>query len=852
MKKEIIPFKLVSNYKPTGDQPKAITDLVEGIEKNKNKQTLLGVTGSGKTFTIANVIQKVQKPTLIIAHNKTLAAQLFEEFREFFPENRVEYFISYYDYYMPESYIPSKDQYIEKDMSINPRIEMMRHAATASLLSRDDVIIVASVSCIYGLSDPKVYGKMGIDLNVGQRIGRKKLLQKLISILFERNEMELMPGRVRVKGDTVDFIPSYQSNIIRVEFFGDEIERISEIDKNTGDKLQDLKYFFVYPASNYVIPEAEFERAIKDIRLQLELDLKEIEDPLINHRLKQRTNYDMEMLKETGACKGVENYSRHFDNRKEGEKAFCLLDYFAADKRDFLIIIDESHRTIPQIGAMYNGDRSRKANLIDYGFRLTSAFDNRPLKFEEFSEYMDKNKVVFVSATPANYEYSESDSIVEQIIRPTGLIDPGVEVRKVSPKDIISNTILVHGANPKNKERIKAENYIPPNEKGWIGWIKKELESKKLKIDAPLMPQSWDPKYKHWKNEFEKMKIDENSILVGTSTGGAFLVRWLEDTQKKIKKLILVAPVTGKENCNEWLSEFGDFKIGPEIKKNIEEIVVFISNDKIERIESAKFYTEKLDGKLIELEGRGHFTEKQMKTNEFPELIDEILKAATKYGGQVKDIMSEIKKTTKKGNRVLVTTLTKKLAEEITDFFSEKGIKTRYMHAEIDALERTEILRELRLGKFDVLVGINLLREGIDIPEIGLVGILDADKEGFLRDAKSLIQIIGRAARNSEAKVILYADKKTESIKEALRETGRRRRIQMEYNEKNGIIPKTIIKPVREKQVEVKDTKHIPKAEIPNLIIELEADMKQAAEELDFERAIALREKLRKLEERLN
>jgi len=644
-------FKLVSRFKPTGDQPKAIADLVEGIKSGKNQQTLLGVTGSGKTFTMANVISKINKPTLVIAHNKTLAAQLYEEFKEFFPENRVEYFISYYDYYQPESYIPQKDQYIEKDSAINPRIEMMRHAATASLLSRNDVIVVASVSCIYGLSDPEVYGKMGLDLNVKDKFNRKELIQKLVSILFERNDTELMPGRFRVKGDTIDFIPSYQNNIIRIELFGDEIDKISEIDKNSGDKLEDLKYFYVYPASNYVIPEAEFERALKEIKLQLELDLKEIDNPLISYRLKQRTTYDLEMIKETGSCKGIENYSRHFDGRRKGEKSFCLLDYFESNNRDFLIIIDESHRTIPQIGGMYFGDKSRKQNLIDYGFRLTSAYDNRPLKFFEFEEYMKKNKVIYVSATPANYEYENSEAVVEQLIRPTGLVDPFVEIRPV-------------------------------------------------------------------------------------------------DTQ-------------------------------------------------------------------------------------------------------IKDVIKEIKESIKKGNRILVTTLTKKLAEEITDYLGEQGIKTRYMHSEIDALERTEIIRELRLGKFDCLVGINLLREGLDIPEIGLVAILDADKEGFLRDSKSLIQIIGRAARNSDAKVILYADKDTVSIREAIEETERRRRIQMKFNKDHGITPMTVIKPIKEKVVDIKDTKSIPKAEIPNMIIELEAEMKEAAELLDFERAIALREKVRGLKERV-
>lgn len=642
-------FKIVSENSPKGDQPKAISKLVENFSNGKNIQTLLGVTGSGKTFTIANVISKVNKPTLVIAHNKTLAAQLYEELKELFPENRVEYFISYYDYYQPESYLPAKDQYIEKDSSINPRIEQMRLATTASLKSRSDVIVVASVSCIYGIGNPEHFLNMGLDLKVGSKISRKELIQKLISISFERNDLEIISGRFRVKGDTIDLIPGYSNNIIRIELFGDEIEKISEIDKNTGDLMESLKYFYVYPARHFVIPESEFDRAIEEIRFQLQEDLKEISDPLIRHRLKQRTSYDIEMMRETGTCKGIENYSRHFDNRKEGEKAFCLLDYFP--KKDFLIVIDESHRTIPQVNGMYNGDRARKKNLIDYGFRLTSAYDNRPLKYEEFEEYLFNNKTIFVSATPAQYEYGLSNDVVEQIIRPTGLVDPEVEVRPIK--------------------------------------------------------------------------------------------------------------------------------------------------------------------------------------------------------GQIIDVKNEIEKSIKEGNRILLTTLTKKLAEELTDYLASCKIKTRYLHSEIDTLERTEILREFRLGEFDCLVGINLLREGIDIPEIGFVGILDADKEGFLRDEKSLIQIIGRAARNSSAKVVLYADNMTGSMKLALDETARRRKLQLEYNKKNKITPKTIVKPIKEKKVEVKDTKHIPKSDIPNMIIELEADMKDAAENLDFEVAIALREKIRKLKERL-
>lgn len=636
-------FRLVSDFSPAGSQPEAIGKLTEGLEKGERFQTLLGVTGSGKTFTIANVIADYQKPVLVLAHNKTLAAQLYNEFKEFFPENRVEYFVSYYDYYQPESYLPQKDQYIEKDAQINPKIEQMRLAATASLLSRTDVIVVASVSAIYGLGNPENFENLGFELKTGDRIKRNDLLMKFVDILFERNDTELMPGRFRVRGDTIDLIPGYFNNIIRIEMFGDEIERISEVDKNTGDILETMKYFFVYPARHYVIPEEEKAEAIEAIKAELEERLPAL-GPLEAHRLKQRTLYDLEMIEETGSCKGIENYSRHFDRRAEGEKPFCLLDYFPDD---FLLVVDESHQTLPQVRGMYNGDRSRKIPLVDYGFRLPSAFDNRPLVFSEFEEYM--KHVIFVSATPGVYEEEHSENVVEQIIRPTGLVDPLVEIRPVK--------------------------------------------------------------------------------------------------------------------------------------------------------------------------------------------------------GQMADVLEEIRKTTEKGDRVLITTLTKKLAEELTEFLASKKIKTRYLHSDIQTIERTEIIRELRLGKFDVLVGINLLREGLDIPEVGFIGILDADKEGFLRDSRSLIQIIGRAARNVNSHVVLYADNITDSIKKAVSETERRRNMQTEFNRVNGIVPVTIKKPVREKEVDIKDIKHIPKAEIPNLIIELEADMDAAAESLDFERAIVLRDRIKQLRE---
>ena len=638
-------FRLKSPFEPKGSQPEAIESLVAGIESGSPCQTLLGVTGSGKTFTMANVIGQVQRPTLVIAHNKTLAAQLWNEFKEFFPENRVEYFVSYYDYYQPESYIPQKDQYIEKDAQINPKIEQLRLSATASLLSRNDVIVVASVSCIYGLGRPEHYRNMGFEIKVGDRLPRKEILERLVAGQYERNDIELMPGRFRVKGETIDLIPGYFNNIIRIEMFGDEIERIVEMDKNSGEIKEKMGYFYLFPARHYVIPEHIQKKAIENIREELAERLPHL-GMLESHRLEQRTLYDLEMIEETGSCKGIENYSRHFDFRKPGEKPYCLLDYFPDD---FLMIIDESHQTIPQLHGMYRGDRSRKQALVEYGFRLPSAFDNRPLMFPEFERYM-KN-VVFVSATPGDYELSHSTRVVEQIIRPTGLVDPVVKMRKTA--------------------------------------------------------------------------------------------------------------------------------------------------------------------------------------------------------GQVKDVIGEICSTIERGDRVLLTTLTKKLAEELTEYLAEQGIRARYLHSEIDTLERTEIIRQLRLGRFDVLVGINLLREGLDIPEVGFIGILDADKEGFLRDARSLIQIIGRAARNVNSRVILYADTLTGSIKEALAETERRRTLQVAYNESHGITPQTIKKPVREKEVDLKDTKHIPKVDIPNMIVELDAEMHRAAENLDFEAAIVIRDRIRNLEARL-
>jgi len=616
------------------------------VENNENFMAGFGNVFVHNTFTMANVIDQIKKPTLVLAHNKTLAAQLFSEFKDFFPNNRVEYFVSYYDYYQPESYIPSKDQYIEKDADVNPKIEQMRLSATASLLSREDVIVVASVSVIYTSGDPSDYVNLGFELRKGYNVTRKEILERFINMQYERNDFDLASGRFRVKGDTIDIIPGYYNNIIRIEMFGDEIEKIKEIDKITGDTIGSLDYIFIYPARHFVIVESKKKRAIESIKHELEIRLPQL-GMVEAYRLKQRTLYDLEMIEETGFCKGIENYSMHFDGRKVGDKPFCFLDYFP---KDFLMFIDESHRTIPQIHGMHHGDYSRKKNLIDYGFRLPSAFENRPLTFEEFNQYM-KN-VIFVSATPGDYELGISSQVAEQIIRPTGLVDPKCEVRQT-------------------------RNQIP-------------------------------------------------------------------------------------------------------------------------------------------------------------------------------DLIKEIHRTVAQGNRILITTLTKKLAEELSEFLAEKEIKTRYLHAEIDTLDRSEIIREFRLGIFDVLVGINLLREGLDIPEVGFIGILDADKESFLRDHRSLIQIIGRAARNINSKVVLYADNMTKSMQKALEETDRRRNLQIEYNKKHGITPTTIIKPIKEKIAEIKDIKYIPKKDLPQMIVELDLQMKEAANNLDFEKAIMFRDKINRLKQTLN
>ncbi|CDE10699.1 uvrABC system protein B [Clostridium sp. CAG:354] len=648
-------FKLHSEYKPTGDQPQAIEYLSNGIKQGKKFQTLLGVTGSGKTFTMANIIQSVQKPTLVLAHNKTLAGQLYSEFKEFFPENHVEYFVSYYDYYQPESYIPSSDTYIEKDASINDEIDKLRHSATASLFESKDVIIVSSVSCIYGLGDPIDYENMIISLRPGMQKSRDEVLKKLIKMQYTRNEIDFKRGTFRAKGDIVEIYPSDQSeSAIRVEFWGDEIEKISEINPLTGKAIGTRNHVMIFPNSHYVTTKEKMDRAIGTIEEELEERIKFFKDQgkLIEaQRIEERTNFDIEMMKETGFCQGIENYSRHISGRKTGSPPFTLFDYFP---KDFLLLIDESHATIPQVRAMYNGDKARKDSLVNYGFRLPSAYDNRPLTFKEFEERI--NQVVFVSATPADYEKEHSkDNVVEQIIRPTGLLDPKIEVKPI-------------------------------------------------------------------------------------------------------------------EN-------------------------------------------------------------------------------------QIDDLIEQIRERTERNERVLVTTLTKKMAEDLTDYLKNVDIKVNYMHSDIKALERMEIIRNLRLGEFDVLVGINLLREGLDIPEVSLVAILDADKEGFLRSERSLIQTIGRAARNTNGKVIMYADELTDSMEKAISETNRRREIQMKYNKEHGITPQTINKSVRDtiKATVLEDvsTEYDIKEEqnIEEIITKLTDEMLKCASKMEFEKAAELRDKIKELQD---
>ena len=652
-------FEIKSAFKPTGDQPEAIKQIVTSINNDEKFQTLLGVTGSGKTFTMANIIREVKKPTLILAHNKTLAAQLYSEFKEFFPNNAVEYFVSYYDYYQPEAYVASSDTYIEKDASINDEIDKLRHSATASILERDDVIVVSSVSCIYGIGDPDDYKKLMLSIRTGMEIDRDTLIRKLVDIQYERNDINFVRGTFRVRGDILELFPaSDDEKAIRIEFFGDEIDRIVEIDYITGKILGTRNHIAVFPASHYVTTPEKVAHAVEAIENELAERVQYFKDNdklLEAQRIDQRTKYDIEMLNEIGTCQGIENYSRHITGREEGEKPYTLMSFFP---EDFLLIVDESHVTIPQVRGMYAGDRSRKKSLIDNGFRLPSAYDNRPLNFDEFEENI--NQVLFVSATPGPYEIEHSTTVAEQIIRPTGLLDPIIEVRPI-------------------------------------------------------------------------------------------------------------------EN-------------------------------------------------------------------------------------QIDNLVGEINKVVEKNERVLITTLTKKMSEDLTNYLKEIGMKVKYLHSDIDTLERTEIIRDLRLGKFDVLVGINLLREGLDIPEVSLVAILDADKEGFLRSETSLIQTVGRAARNAEGRVIMYADKITRSMAATIEETKRRREIQSKYNEENGIVPKTIVKEVRDSIETLKPAdeevvfgiaESEDEYEVQNNIETLQKEMMEAAQNLQFERAAQLRDKIKELEERI-
>ncbi|MGP8337092.1 MAG: excinuclease ABC subunit UvrB [Methanosarcinaceae archaeon] len=652
------PFNLVSSYKPKGDQPKAIKNLTCGLLENQKHQTLLGVTGSGKTFTIANVIENIQKPTLIIAHNKTLAAQLYSEFRDFFPDNAVEYFVSYYDYYQPEAYIPTTDTYIEKDSNINDEINRLRLSTTKSLIERRDVIVVASVSCIYGLGSPEEWQDMSVILTQGEEINNSQLFASLINIQYERNSIDFTQGKFRSRGDTIEIYPAQENHGIRIELFGDEIDRITYFNPLTGKVLETIEKderVIIYPARHFVMPQERIEQAIQSIEAELKVehnDLKKKNKLLEAQRLMQRTNFDIEMMREIGYCSGIENYSRHFDGRKSGEPPFSLIDFFPDD---YLMIIDESHATIPQVRGMYNGDHARKDSLIDNGFRMPSAYDNRPLKYDEFEKRI--NQVIYISATPAEYELGLSKNIVEQIIRPTGLVDPKISVRPM-------------------------------------------------------------------------------------------------------------------EN-------------------------------------------------------------------------------------QIDDLIGEIKKVTGQGFRTLVTTLTKRMAEDLTDYLLEMGIKVRYMHSDINTIERSQIIRSLRKNEFDVLVGINLLREGLDIPEVAFVAILDADKEGFLRSERSLIQTIGRASRNAKGRVILYGDNMTGSMERAIKETNRRRELQVNYNKKYGIVPQTIRKEIQKELVEIDAgdeasgvmmiAENMSKTEISNIIIDLETDMHLAAKNLEFERAAQIRDKIKQL-----
>ena len=767
-------FKLHAPYSPTGDQPEAIRALTRGIQEGMPAQVLLGVTGSGKTFTMASVIEKLNRPTLVLAHNKTLAAQLCSEFREFFPENAVEYFISYYDYYQPEAYIAHTDTYIEKDSAINDEIERLRHSATSSLFERRDVIVVSSVSCIYGLGDPIDYQNMVISLRTGMEKSREELMAKLVDIRYERNDIDFSRNHFRVRGDTVEIYPAYWTGrAIRVEFFGDEIDRISEINAVTGLPERVISHVAIYPASHYVASREKLNRAILEIEKEMEERekwFKENDKLLEAQRIRQRTMYDIEMLQEIGFCSGIENYSRVISGRAPGTPPMTLLDYFP---KDFLLFVDESHVTLPQVRAMYAGDRSRKESLVDYGFRLPSAFDNRPLTFDEFQSKI--HQAVYVSATPAEYERERAGQIVQQVIRPTGLLDPKVEVRPV--EDQIDDLIGECNRVIERKERVLVTTL-----------------TKKMAEDLTNYLQQAGIRVRYAGDRSRK----ESLVDYGFRLPSAFDNRPLtfDEFQSKIHQAVYVS-ATPAEYERERAGQIVQQVIRP---------------------------TGLLDPKV-----------------EVRPVED-----------QIDDLIGECNRVIERKERVLVTTLTKKMAEDLTNYLQQAGIRVRYMHSDVAALERMEILRDLRMAKFDVLVGINLLREGLDLPEVSLVAILDADKEGFLRSETSLIQTIGRAARNAEGRVIMYADKITPAMRAAIDETERRRAIQDAYNKAHGIVPKTIIKDVRElieiTQAEGEAAKKngvkMTKAEREREIAKLEKEMRAAARMMEYEYAAVLRDRI--------
>ncbi|MCX6807619.1 MAG: histidine phosphatase family protein [Patescibacteria group bacterium] len=1081
-------FNLISNNKPTGDQPQAIIKLTEGIDSKTHDQLLLGVTGSGKTFTMANVINHVQKPTLVMAHNKTLAAQLASEFRELFPENAVDYFVSYYDYYQPEAYIAKSDTYIEKETTINEEIDKYRHKATYDLLTRQDVIVVASVSAIYGLGSPEDYIGLAVTVSKGQNIARDDFLRSLIAIQYRRDDFKFSRGAFRVRGDIVEVFPPMSDSAFRLEFWGNEIEKIQETDHLTGQILNDVKQILFIPAKHAITSEERIAEILPKIREEMDLrtaELKANGKIVEAQRLMQRTMYDMDMLKETGYVNGIENYTRYLTGVMPGQPPYTLLDFFPKKPdgtRDFLLFIDESHMTVPQIGAMHEGNLSRKRQLVEYGFRLPSSYDNRPLTWKEFEERMPQT--IYVSATPGHYElskcgvkgdlyewlknneYSENanDKLTNQwfVIRhgeadhnitktyvndinkdnshltkkgirqakesikelkrlgitkmfasdfirtreTAEIVSAGLELETIfdprireifrgdwegtvydpPPRDwdkwaenidfaetgetqkqvrrrmkdfileknqelsgekilLVSHSgsmkcllselqdksypkkihdemrnceiqnfssivdsylnssnqkpkvIILHGAP--TKDRSNEPNYVPDNVRHWLGWLKENLEQNGFSVTNPQMPIPWQPEYENWKKEIEKLDIDENTTLVGTSAGGTFWVRWLGETKKRVKNLFLIAPSKIKWEERHYLNDFVNFEIDPEIKNRVENIIIFVSNDSPGIIQSCKIYKKALLAKLIKLENRGHFTAFNNPENKkFPELLKEILhytkdlkRKKIELGnknndqetpriiqqiirptglldpeisihpidGQIDHLLEKIRLRIKAGERTLITTLTKKTSEKLTDFLRENGFKVEYLHSEVETLDRIKILRDLRLGEIDIIVGINLLREGIDLPEVSLVAILDADKAGFLRSRDALLQTIGRTARNVNGQVIMYANIITPAMRQAIDETNRRRKMQAAYNEKHHITPTTIIKKIadlefkkaeglkREKRKKEEYFTYLDDDGKQKYIGELERQMDLAVQNMEFEKAAELRDEIAEL-----